>query len=731
MRSFHHKRLVAIVAGCCVLAIAMILVARRTVSIGQNVRPRRTVTTSGSKQSVEIPAGRDLQAAINKARCGDTLVLQAGATWDAPGTYVPFVLPNKGCAEANAITIQSSAHNSLPNGRVSPADAVNMARIRALGGAGAFQFASGSSHWILDGLEITNKGSDTAAEMVNNLVDASDPKVSHITIQRSFLHPKETGKDYTRSVLRAVMFNGSSLTFKWNFASGFYGRLAAGDTGVNTNEVVLCITCNNLTVHDNFLEAWYAAIFTGGGGEEPQYTATLSGTVNTSQADFSSTEGLSAGQYVRLELQGTVEVKSNKNRCGENIQGHTAEDCASLTVTSGTPITANDADHTIWLKQRGSDTTHRGRISSSSGNTTLVFPYNGQVPTGTYSFRVFEAAKVTSISGATVKYEPVGINYLTQSPSVPGQASWRTDQVVHDLTITKNTFNIDYDSAVYEHETYGNSPKGWVEMKAGDRTLFEGNTFTGYVSTMGISQHSDEGSTPWTAVSNLVIKSNFFNPVRDGKGAARAWGQFALTDPYNTDQPGKNVTITNNLILGSRYFFLNEGVDGFIVTHNTVINDQPSKSETATMIFAFKPINFGLVLKDNIMLNNDSGILCTGVGAGAISDCWPSYKMQNNLIIDNFNNGQLASRYGSGILKPIRSNLSQVGFVDISKNDYRLSPSSPFRGKASDGSDPGVDMDVLLAAIGNTASGIENSVQRTSNPPNPAVLEPPKTKPLR
>lgn len=42
---------------------------------------------------------------------------------------------------------------------------------------------------------------------------------------------------------------------------------------------------------------------------------------------------------------------------------------------------------------------------------------------------------------------------------------------------------------------------------------------------------------------------------------------------------------------------------------------------------------------------------------------------------------------------------AEVGWVDVAKRDYRLADSSPFKGKATDGTDCGVDMEKLLAAL--------------------------------
>ncbi|HXU88230.1 MAG TPA: hypothetical protein VFQ62_05205, partial [Methylomirabilota bacterium] len=78
---------------------------------------------------VTVAAGDNLQAVLEHARGGDTIVLPAGATFKGPLT-VPRV-PGEGWIE-----IRSAGADGLPPGRrVSPGDAPKMARI--VGGDGA------------------------------------------------------------------------------------------------------------------------------------------------------------------------------------------------------------------------------------------------------------------------------------------------------------------------------------------------------------------------------------------------------------------------------------------------------------------------------------------------------------------------------------------------------------------------------------------------------------------
>ena len=101
--------------------------------------------------TITVNAGGNLQSAINTAQPGDTIVLQAGATFT--GT---FTLPNKG-ASTQWIYIRSSAYASLPapGNRVSPANAANMATIAGTGSPViAVTTQAGAHHYRFVGIEI-------------------------------------------------------------------------------------------------------------------------------------------------------------------------------------------------------------------------------------------------------------------------------------------------------------------------------------------------------------------------------------------------------------------------------------------------------------------------------------------------------------------------------------------------------------------------------------------------
>src|SRR5438093_4034021 len=111
------------------------------------------VSRIASCAQIRVAAGGDLQAALNNAQPGDTLVLPAGATFTGN-----FTLPYK--SGTSWITIQSSVLAQLPaaGARVSPNDASNMPKIVSPGNGPALQTATAAHHFHLIGIEFKQTG---------------------------------------------------------------------------------------------------------------------------------------------------------------------------------------------------------------------------------------------------------------------------------------------------------------------------------------------------------------------------------------------------------------------------------------------------------------------------------------------------------------------------------------------------------------------------------------------
>jgi hypothetical protein len=101
-------------------------------------------TTPAAAATVRVNAGGDLQAALNAARPGDVIVLEAGARFVGQ-----FRLPAK--AAGAVITIRSSA--TLPNRRITPEDSSLLPTLAAFAITAVLD-GSGAANWKLDGIQL-------------------------------------------------------------------------------------------------------------------------------------------------------------------------------------------------------------------------------------------------------------------------------------------------------------------------------------------------------------------------------------------------------------------------------------------------------------------------------------------------------------------------------------------------------------------------------------------------
>src|SRR5450755_1344717 len=171
---------------------------------------------------ISVPSGGNYQEALNNANCGDTIKLQAGATF--AGT---FVVPARPCDDSHWIIVRTSAPDSSlpPEGtRISPCyggvsslpgrPAFNCSQVQNVmaklvmgqsSGSGPIVFTTGANHYRFIGLEVTRLPNGSA---VGNLVYPSAGSTGdHIIFDRVWLHG--TVKDDTT---RGIYLSGLTYT---------------------------------------------------------------------------------------------------------------------------------------------------------------------------------------------------------------------------------------------------------------------------------------------------------------------------------------------------------------------------------------------------------------------------------------------------------------------------------------------------------------------------------------
>lgn len=234
--------------------------------------------TPAPGSTITVNAGGDFQSALNSASCGDTISLQAGATFTGN-----FTLPAKGCDDAHWIIIRTSASDSsLPaeGTRITPCYAgvsslpgrpsFNctstqnvMAKLNfAATGTGPLSFASGATHYRLLGLEITRSVGSGIVYSLASIV--SGGTADHIYFDRVWMHG--TALDETT---RGLQLGGSTyMAVVDSYLNDFH---CIAITGACTDSQAISGGLGSFTqgpykISDDFLEASAEGVLFGGGG---------------------------------------------------------------------------------------------------------------------------------------------------------------------------------------------------------------------------------------------------------------------------------------------------------------------------------------------------------------------------------------------------------------------------------------------------------------------------------
>lgn len=171
-------------------------------------------------QTIFVPAGGNFQGALNNAQPGDTITLEAGATFTGN-----FVLPNK--AGQDWIVIRSSAPDiSLPpeGTRITPSYSYLLPKIVSPNTSPAITTEAAAHHYRFIGVEITTTHSTTSSTLYNLIwleytggQTSSSQAPTDIVFDRCYIHGTPTG-----NVRRGVLLNSARTAIIDSHLSDFH-----------------------------------------------------------------------------------------------------------------------------------------------------------------------------------------------------------------------------------------------------------------------------------------------------------------------------------------------------------------------------------------------------------------------------------------------------------------------------------------------------------------------------
>ncbi|MEJ7709164.1 MAG: hypothetical protein WKF84_04725 [Pyrinomonadaceae bacterium] len=594
---------------------------------------------------VNVPSGGDVQAALNSAQPGDTIVLAQGATYVAP--YGGLVLPNKSNPNNLWIVVRTSNLAGVPveGMRVKPSlHASAMPKLITPNGSQVLRTSSPVHHYRFVGIEFgIAKGNLSVSSLIAIGKDGSSQDTlsevpHHIIFDRCYIH---------------------------------------GNTVGNAR-------------HGVVLNSAYSAV------------------IDSHISDFHHSDGAADSQAI-LGWNGPGPFKIVNNyleAASENIMFGGADPTIPNLIPSDIEIRRNHFYKPTWWKDyilktpsglSGSGTGASGNLSSGVAYYYQVVALGsvGSAKVGTSSasseLRVTLAStqKAVSLSWSAVSNATEYRVYRTSD--APGTSrNWT-------YYISKSTSFTDTNAA----GTTGSSPastatkwvvKNLLEIKNGQRILIDGNLFennwrSGQTGDALLIKSINQGLAPWSVAQDIQITNN---RIRHAGGGVNIQG-------HDTRPSGrtKRISLANNLFediggiwgTGNLITITGEPTD-LIFDHNTAFHANLALLVDGGQVLGFK-------FSNNLMPHNKYGVKGSGRGTGTdtLTYFFPGYVFLSNVLA-----GGRASLYPPFNFFP--TSLSTVGFVDFSGGDFRLSSTSLYKNAGSDGKDVGCDIDALKIASG-------------------------------
>ena len=243
--------------------------------------------------------------------------------------------------------------------------------------------------------------------------------------------------------------------------------------------------------------------------------------------------------------------------------------------------------------------------------------------------------------------------------------------------------------------------KNHLELKNAQRVTVDGNLLennwaagqSGYAIML---TPRNSGSAPWTRVQNVTFTNNIVRHVP-------AVVNIAGYDDSDPTQRTEHITFRNNLFedvdvsaygTNAKALLVGDGAAYLVFDRNTIIHTNSS------VLFAYGAAMPGVVYTNNLSQHHKYGIMGDGSSPGkpSIAKYFPGGVVQCNVLA-----GGTASLYPTPNAFPTVADWN-AGFVDPAEGDYGVVAGSVLAKSGCSGTVPGADLAALDAAMGGGGS---------------------------
>ena len=517
-----------------------------------------------------VRPGDDLQAAIDSARPGDTILLEPGATYVGH-----FRLPVHG--GTTYITIRSAASDaSLPTNdeRISPARAAQLPKLKSPGSGPVIATVPGAAYWrllLIEVLPTEGAASDLVTLGDGSMAqDAAEKIPHHLIVDRVYIHG-----DVLRGQKRGIALNSGETVIRNCYISGIRA------IGQDSQAIAGWSGPGPYTIENNYLEAAGEVLLLGG-----------------------------AAVPIRNQVPSDVVIRGNTLTRPVSWRDPVLPSPAGVSaiVMPGGKLAAGSYTYRVVARRPAYDTDASSNpsleVNATAGADDRIVLSWAPVPDAK-EYRVYGRTP-----GATGYWRVTAPTFTDDGrpAAAQGQPEHATRWQVKNLLELKNARRVRIVSNVFQNN--------WSEAQNGTAILF--------------TPRAEGGQCPWCVVEDVTFE---YNVVRGVGSAFNIFGIDDYTPSQQTNRiriRHNEVSDMTKRWGGTGYFALVHGRPrDVVIDHNTIVSEGGGG-----VIQADGPPIEGFVLTNNIARHNSYGIIGSGhaPGTDSIQVFFPKAVITHNVM---------------------------------------------------------------------------------------------------